>query len=342
VCIFCCYLKNSSLNNNGQFIMSQPHVRLRDCIIERLCCPVCKSKMNQTSYNFQCMNSLCQNFFPIVDGVPVLLDESSSVFSKQDFVNHSDTFFRTQNKLVKLAIKLMPKIGRNIKSRANYLKFSKLLTEENVNPKVLILGGGIEGQGMEEIMSLSAIEFIGSDVFFGPNTALICDAHAIPFDDRTFDGLIVQAVLEHVVDPYRCVEEIYRVLKDDGLVYAETPFIQQVHAGRYDFSRFTHLGHRRLFRRFEELCSGAVCGPGMALAWSYKYFLLSFVKTRLARSCVNAFASISAFWLKYFDSYLIDKPGALDAASGYYFMGRKSKEIISDRELIKLYRGGFG
>ena len=52
------------------------------------------------------------------------------------------------------------------------------------------------------------------------------------------------------------------MLKDDGLVYAETPFLQQVHGGPYDFTRFTHLGHRRLFRKFIELESGATAGAG--------------------------------------------------------------------------------
>ena len=42
---------------------------------------------------------------------------------------------------------------------------------------------------------------------------------------------------------------------------------------------------------------------------------------------------------EYTDYYLIDKPGTLDAASGYYFMGHKSRRILSDKELIKLYRG---
>jgi hypothetical protein len=45
------------------------------------------------------------------------------------------------------------------------------------------------------------------------------------------------------------------------------------------------------------------------------------------------------FWLKYFDYYLINKPGTLDGASGYYFMGRRSDQILADRELIKLYKG---
>ena len=117
--------------------------------------------------------------------------------------------------------------------------------------------------------------------------------------------------------------------------------MQQVHGGRYDFTRFTHLGHRRLFRKFAEVDSGAVCGPGMALAWSYQYFLLSFTRSRALRKLIQMFAALTAFYLKYFDSYLVERSGALDAASGCYFLGRKSDETLSDRELVKLYRGAM-
>ncbi len=142
-----------------------------------------------------------------------------------------------------------------------------------------------------------------------------------------------------MLDPSRCVEEIHRVLKPDGLVYAETAFMQQVHGARFDFARFTHLGHRRLFRRFEELDSGALCGPGMALAWAYRYFLLSFVGSRAWRSLLSAFANLTSFYLKYADRWLIDRPGALDAASAVYFLGQCSDHALTGRELITLYRG---
>jgi hypothetical protein len=94
-----------------------------------------------------------------------------------------------------------------------------------------------------------------------------------------------------------------------------------------------------LFRRFEEIYSGAVCGPGMALALSYQYFLMSFTSSRILRALFRDFASLTSFYLKYFDYYLIDKPGTLDAASGYYFMGRKTEQVLSDQDLVKLYKG---
>jgi SAM-dependent methyltransferase len=270
------------------------------------------------------------------------LNEKGSVFSINDFVSQRDTTFNLpKSKFKEVLLRLIPNISENIKARKNYDRLVSLLLSQSASPRVLIIGGSILGQGMEPLVQNRSLELVESDVSFGPRTMLICDAHDIPFEDETFDGVIVQAVLEHVVDPYRCVEEIHRVLKKEGLVYADTPFMQQVHMGRHDFTRFTHLGHRRLFRKFDEIDSGAACGPGMALAWSYQYFCFSFTTSRPLRVLIRTFATLTSFYLKDLDYYLIEKAGTLDAASAYYFLGRKGNHILSDRELLKLYRGAF-
>jgi SAM-dependent methyltransferase len=288
-----------------------------------------------------CVNDSCGARFPSIDGIPVLLNEQNSVFTIEDFRLRRDTFFRDSRggKLKGAFRRIVPNISGNVRSREHYERLAGLLLENAGTARVLVLGGSVLGNGMEALAENPAFDTVDTDVSFGPRTKLICDAHDVPFADGAFDAVIVQAVLEHVVDPVRCVEEVCRVLKKTGFVYAETPFMQQVHGGRYDFTRFTHLGHRRLFRRFEEIESGAVCGPGMALAWSYLYFLTSFGAGRLARALARSFACFTSFHLKYFDRYLIDKPGTLDCASGYYFLGRKSDRVLSDRELVGLYRG---
>ncbi|MBI5397723.1 MAG: methyltransferase domain-containing protein [Verrucomicrobia bacterium] len=319
----------------------QPQLRISPTVQELLRCPRCHAKLKHTGPQFECTNSECQTLFPIVDGIPVLINERSSVFSCEDFVSHRKTFFSStrDGKLKKTVRRLLPTLSKNIKGRKNYGRLSDLLLKQLSSPRILVLGGSILGQGMEDLANNTALDLVESDVAFGPRIMLICDAHDIPFENGSFDGVIIQAVLEHVADPYRCVEEIHRVLNDQGVVYAETPFMQQVHGGRYDFTRFTHLGHRRLFRRFDEIDSGAVCGPGMALAWSCQYFLLSFTTSKTLRAVIEIFTHLTSFYLKYFDHYLIDKPGALDAASGYYFMGRKGTQVLSDQDLIKLYKG---
>lgn len=314
-------------------------LKLSEAVQTKLRCPICKTKLEVSTELVQCSNK-CSHSFPIINGIPILIDELESIFSINDFVNQQDTtFYLRKNKIEQLLQKLIPKVDGNIRGRENYRKFTNLLLKQSSVPKVLVIGGSIVGSGMEAIITHPNIELVDSDVTFGPRTMLVCDAHSIPFEDNSFEGVIVQAVLEHVADPWQCVEEIHRVLKEDGLVYAETPFMQQVHGGRYDFTRFTHLGHRRLFRKFEEVESGVVCGPGMALAWAYRYFLLSFTTSSFLRRLIGAFARLTSFFLTYFDYILIDKPGALDAASGYYFVGKKSTQILSDKELIKLYKG---
>jgi SAM-dependent methyltransferase len=275
--------------------------------------------------------------YPIIDGIPILINNENSLFSIDDFVKKEDTtFVLNESNIKKMITKLLPEIGVNINTRRNYKEVNRLLPEK---AKILVIGGSIPGQGMDSIYSDKSFEIIGSDISFGPYTKIISDAHDIPFDDETFDCVITQAVLEHVIDPTRCVDEIYRILKYSGIVYAETPFMQQVHMRQYDFTRYTHLGHRRLFRHFDEIKSGPCGGPGMALAWAYNYFLISFSATDSIRKALTLFARFTSFFFKYFDYYLIDKPGSYDAAAGYYFMGKKCSNILSDRELIKQFKG---
>jgi SAM-dependent methyltransferase len=308
--------------------------------IKELKCPKCYGELIETENSLSCKNESCFQKFPIVNGIPILINEESSVFNIQDFIDQKDTTFDPEKgEFYSFARKIFPSISNNIKAKKNYKKLLSLLLDFSSRPKVLVIGGSILGEGMEEIISTQNVIFIESDVTFGPRTQIIFDAHNIPFAENYFDCVIIQAVLEHVVDPSTCVKEVYRVLKKDGLVYAETPFMQQVHMGKYDFYRFTHLGHRRLFRDFSEIESGAVCGPGMALAWAYSHFIFSFFSSKKLRKLLIPFTSITAFFWKYFDYLLIDKPGSLDAASGYFFMGKKSASQLSDKELLQFYRG---
>jgi len=275
-----------------------------------------------------------------MDGIPVLINEHQSVFTIDDFTQRRNTTLDLhRNRLERTCARLLPRVSANLTGRRNYQRLVTLLLQQSASPRVLVVGGSILGEGMEVMVRAKSIELVETDVSFGPRTMLICDAHSLPFDDASFDGVVAQAVLEHVADPVQCVEEFHRVLKENGLVYAETPFMVPVHMGRYDFTRFTHLGHRRLFRRYDEIDSGVVCGPGAALAWCYQQFLLSFTSSRACRAVIKAFARITSFYLKYFDWLLLHKPSALDGAAGFYFLGRKTDRQLSDRELLSMYRG---
>jgi len=266
--------------------------------------------------------------FPIVDGVPILINDHNSLFTRADFVSRRNTTFNlSRGRLISRVDRLMPKLSRNIKAKRNYRAFAELLTKRSSKPVVLTIGGSILGCGMEELTLGSKIQLVETDVSFGPRTQLICDAHDLPFEENSFEGVVVQSVLQYLLEPARCIHEVERVLKPGGLVYAESAFMQQVVHGRYDFTRFTHLGLRRLFRGFEEVDSGPVGGPGTALAWACQFFLLSIAKSRLTRRLMHTLGRVSLFWLKYLDAGLIDRPGTYDAASGFFFWGERATEL---------------
>jgi len=143
-------------------------------------------------------------------------------------------------------------------------------------------------------------------------------------------------VLEHVVEPVKVVDEIVRVLKDQGLGYAETPFMQQVHEGAYDFTRFTVLGHRYLFRKFAAIEIGGIKGPELVLAWSIRYFFWSISRSRALGRLVGLLAGLV---LRPFEA-LMSKESLYDASSGVFFLGYKSSDVrLSHKDLVALYQG---
>ena len=299
-------------------------------------CPRCLGTL-EIGADLHCV--ACGSQYASVDGTPVLIDPDVTLVDPPVSVSVSN---ETRSALGSRLNALLPALGTSRGSAPNFERLAALLAQvPRERPRVLVVGGRILGAGMEPLVD-ARLDLVETDVALGPRTELVCDAQRLPFADETFDAVVVQAVLASVPDVERAVDELHRVLVADGLVYAEDAFIQQVWGGRFDFHRWTPLGHRRLFRRFEEVDSGILDGPGTALAWSWHYFLLSFARSRKGRKVLQVAGRLSGFWPKYFDAILRRHPAAFDAASGVYFLGRKSERTVGDRELVAAYRGMVG
>jgi ubiquinone/menaquinone biosynthesis C-methylase UbiE len=191
-------------------------------------------------------------------------------------------------------------------------------------PRLLIIGGGGVGDGAAALYEDDRVRVIGTDIYRSTHTTVVADGHQLPFTDESVDGVWIQAVLEHVLDPAQVVAEIHRVLRKDGVVFANTPFMQQVHEGAYDFTRFTLSGHRWLFRNFDLLEAGTSAGAGVATIWSLRYL----VRVMTGSNKLATLAAAACWWLRLVD-YFFDNRNAADAASGVYFYGRKSCASIA-------------
>jgi len=234
---------------------------IKDGLDKLLVCPSCKSKLKKESASYSCLDTRCSATYPIVHSVPVFIDERNSTFRLSDYTAQGDGRHGNASSLRKKIRAITPRISANLVARRNFAEFARLLLNETASPLVLIVGGAEIGAGLKELLENERLLFLETDVAIGTRTKIVCDATYLPFRDQSVDGVIAQAVLEYIPDLERSVGEIYRVLKTDGLVYSEMPFMQDVHGGRYDFTRLTHLGHRRpgcagVRRRAADLCRG--------------------------------------------------------------------------------------
>ncbi|MHA1252651.1 MAG: class I SAM-dependent methyltransferase [Candidatus Helarchaeota archaeon] len=90
----------------------------------------------------------------------------------------------------------------------------------------------------------------------------ICSLRTI--NDRKFDAVICNAVLEHTYSPELAIENIYNILKNEGIFFGFIPFIWRYHAPKnlyyQDYYRFTKDGIAYLFRNFKEITLYSVRG----------------------------------------------------------------------------------
>jgi SAM-dependent methyltransferase len=306
-------------------------------LFEILLCPVCKtSGLNVAKEAFLCKNSDCiksQNPFHIVNSKPVLINFEESVIDEDSFINNTGkSIVKRRNSYITKLFRFIFK-GQNKQTIKNFsdLKRKMLSLSE---PKILIIGGGQIGSGLNDFYLNLKKDIIAFDIYDSDNVDFISDAHYIPIVENYFDLVIIQAVLEHVLNPNHVVSEIHKVLKKDGMVYAETPFMQHVHEGPFDFTRYTESGHRFLFRNFKQVSSGYISGLGSSLIWSLDFFFSGLFRSRFA----GKISRIIFFWLRFIDNIIPDSFN-IDGACGVYFIGQKSDYIMSGKEIIKYYQG---
>lgn len=266
----------------------------------------------------------CGMQFDSVEQIPVLVDFAESVLDQgQTHVAAASLVPRQKGRN---SSRIHPKVATNLEELSSLLPPSS---------RILVVGGGEDAHGLTRITARPDLVTITFDIYASSLTDFVADAHSIPLRDESVDCVVIQAVLEHVLNPWRVVDELFRVVRQGGIVYAETPFMQQVHEGAYDFTRFTESGHRWLFRKFELLDSGAIGGPVLVLAWTSASLLRALRAPPKVQGAVRRLLS----WLSHRTDQALNQRIGADSASAVYFMGRKANELseISPSDIIDFY-----
>jgi SAM-dependent methyltransferase len=96
-------------------------------------------------------------------------------------------------------------------------------------------------------------EYVGVDI----ENALVYDekikpdytwnGEILPFENNEFDTIFMTEVLEHVPNPGRALNEAYRVLQNEGILFFTVPFFWPLHETPRDEYRYTPFSLKRIF-----------------------------------------------------------------------------------------------
>jgi SAM-dependent methyltransferase len=93
-----------------------------------------------------------------------------------------------------------------------------------------------------------SVEALKRATALGRNVSLANVSDPLPYEDATFDGVVIKDLLEHVPDPVVVVREAARVLRPGGRAFASSPDAQRWVWDDYSHRRpFTRRSFRRLF-----------------------------------------------------------------------------------------------
>ena len=304
-------------------------------IREILACPRCRGRLRDGAAGLQCSQPSCglaDQPFPTVAAQPALIDFDQSIIDRAELLASAGSSYveRSHGVLARAVSRILFGYNRVAEAKAGHILAD--IKTSTLPARLLVIGGGAVGSGVQSMYDDPQVQVIGTDIYHSPHTTLIADGHRLPFADESMDGVWIQAVLEHVLDPQQVVAEIHRVLRPDGLVFADTPFMQQVHEGAYDFTRFTLSGHRWLFRHFALIDAGTSGGAGLATLWSVRYL----ARAMTGSGPLGTLLQLAFCWLRFFDRWTAPRDNA-DAASAVYFYGRKSFVPISPKDVIAFY-----
>jgi SAM-dependent methyltransferase len=140
-------------------------------------------------------------------------------------------------------------------------RLATLLDRLGPDAVAIDVGGGNRCHSDPRLLNFEYLKFAHAD-FFG-------DGLHLPIASDSVDFVHSQAVLEHVPDPQRAVDELRRILRPGGRVYAEIAFMQPLHAVPFHFFNVTPHGAALLFREWDVVDSGVFGGLSPTVEWFF-------------------------------------------------------------------------
>jgi len=298
-------------------------------------CPRCASSLRNPGLHPSCSDTTCEysaTGFPLFDAQPVLIDFANSIFDREMYCSGHGSALRRDVTGRSLGSRVHQFVlGENAVAASNCARFIELLKQGARRPIVLVIGGGTVGLGANELYCTDSIELVGTDVYASPYTALVTDAHKLPLKTGC------------------------------STAFGSRPCSNTCWSLQPSLTRFTGcFGAAGWFTPKHRSCSRCTSGPmisralrraaiagcsrdfrnkrrtdrrrGVALVWSIRYFC----RALGAGDKLSLLIALPFFWIRFLDRFARGRATA-DAASGFFFLGRRSDRVIDPHSMTNYY-----
>jgi SAM-dependent methyltransferase len=211
--------------------------KLTDELWSILRCPNCKGILNRTATGAKCVK--CKDTYPLSKlGQLDLRLQQKKTYSMNFEIDARPV---PNYNIVQQSLPINPLAETEISRKGSGCITPELLSyfpkSKKLNSLMLDLGCGSTRNRYE--CEKAGFKYVGLD--FDSNEATILgDAHALPFEDKTFEFVLSIAVLEHLRYPFIALSEINRVLREGSTFIGTVAFLEPHHGNSY--YHFTHLG----------------------------------------------------------------------------------------------------
>lgn len=121
-------------------------------------------------------------------------------------------------------------------------------------PEPILEIGSYQVEGQSELINLRGLfpgkQYTGVDFRAGPGVDCVASVESLPQADASVGTVLALSCFEHVQQFWRGFEEVYRVLRPDGVFVVASPFYFRVHDFPHDYWRFTPEAMDFLLRNY--------------------------------------------------------------------------------------------
>jgi SAM-dependent methyltransferase len=131
---------------------------------------------------------------------------------------------------------------------------ARALAESFTLPEPVVEIGSYQVTGQDELINLRGLfpgrKYVGVDFRPGPGVDVVANVESLPQPDASVGTVIAFSTFEHVQRFWVGFDEVYRVLRPDGVFLVSCPFYFHQHGYPSDYWRFTPQAFEFLLSRY--------------------------------------------------------------------------------------------